>query len=87
LIQTALARFKAYTDHHNIRLPETVQVFDHSRDPDRGIPDLMRIRDPGRMADIISTHIKLPIVDKQALLAMLDPVARLQKVDALLAAD
>lgn len=85
-VRDALARFAAYADAHDIRLPDSFQVFAHGRDSDRDIPDLMRARDPGRLADIISTHIKLPVADKQALLATLDPVARLQKVDALLAA-
>jgi ATP-dependent Lon protease len=47
-------------------------------------PPLDQIRDPGRVADIISSHMVLPIGDKQRLLATLDPVMRLERVDALL---
>jgi hypothetical protein len=42
--------------------------------------------DPGRVADIICTHVVASLKDKQGLLARLDPVARLEKVDAMLAA-
>jgi ATP-dependent Lon protease len=39
-------------------------------------------RDPGRVADVIASCLKMPMSDKYELLATLDPVARLQKVDA-----
>ena len=42
--------------------------------------------DPGRIADIICTHVAAPLGDKQELLATLDPVARLEKVDAMIGA-
>jgi ATP-dependent Lon protease len=47
-------------------------------------PPIERIRDPGRLADMIASHIKLSIPDKQALLATLDPVRRLERVGDLL---
>jgi ATP-dependent Lon protease len=47
-------------------------------------PPFERIRDPGRLADMIASHIELSIPDKQALLATLDPAARLERVNALL---
>jgi ATP-dependent Lon protease len=47
-------------------------------------PPFERIRDPGRLADIIASHIELSIPDKQALLATLDPVRRLERVGELL---
>jgi ATP-dependent Lon protease len=47
-------------------------------------PALDRIRDPGRVADIIAAQLALPINDKQGLLATLDPVARLERVDTFL---
>jgi ATP-dependent Lon protease len=54
----------------------------------RGIPKtwpaLDRIRDPGRVADLIAAQLALPISDKQDLLATLDPVTRLERVDAFL---
>jgi ATP-dependent Lon protease len=47
-------------------------------------PALRQIRDPGRLADIISQHMALPVSEQQNLLATLDPVARLEKVMALM---
>jgi ATP-dependent Lon protease len=41
-------------------------------------------RDPGRVADTIAARLVLPISDRYELLATLDPVARLERVDALL---
>jgi ATP-dependent Lon protease len=43
-------------------------------------PPFERIRDPGRLADMIASHIELSIPDKQALLVTLDPVRRLERV-------
>jgi ATP-dependent Lon protease len=45
---------------------------------------LDRMRDPGRVADIIAAHIVVPMADRQNLLATIDPVARLERVIALL---
>jgi ATP-dependent Lon protease len=45
---------------------------------------LDRMRDPGRVADVIAAHIVLPMSDRQSLLATIDPVARLDRVVALL---
>ncbi|ODM75296.1 hypothetical protein A6X20_11860 [Bradyrhizobium elkanii] len=47
-------------------------------------PPFERVRDPGRLADMIASHIELPIPDKRALLATLDPVRRLESVRDLL---
>jgi ATP-dependent Lon protease len=47
-------------------------------------PPFERIRDPGRLADMIASHIELSIPDKQALLATLDPVRRLERIGDLL---
>jgi ATP-dependent Lon protease len=41
-------------------------------------------RDPGRVADTIAARLVLPISDRYELLATLDPIARLERVDALL---
>jgi ATP-dependent Lon protease len=71
LIQIAVKRFESYAAAHDIRIP---QVW----------PQLDQTRDPGRVADIIAARIKLPIPDKQGLLATLDPETRLRRVDALL---
>ena len=71
LIQHAAKRFETYATARDIRVP-------------RIWPPLDQTRDPGRVADIISTHMILPIGGKQSLLATLDPVARLKRVDALM---
>jgi ATP-dependent Lon protease len=71
LIEKAVARFESYTAARQIRTRQTW-------------PPLDQIRDPGRVADVISAYLALPIGDKQSLLATLDPVARLERVDALM---
>jgi len=71
LIQRVVKRFENYAAPREIRIPLTS-------------PPLDQIRDPGRVADIIAARMSLPISDKQSLLATLDPVARLQRVDALM---
>ena len=48
------------------------------------MPPLDQTRDPGRVADIIASYLALPIGDKQSLLATVDPVARLTRVEALM---
>jgi ATP-dependent Lon protease len=71
LIQEVVKRFETYAAAREIRiLPVS--------------PPLHQTRDPGRVADIISTYMTLPIGDKQRLLATLDPVERLKGVDALM---
>jgi len=71
LIQHAIKRFESYAAAREIRIP---QIW----------PPLDQTRDPGRVADVISTFVVLPISDKQSLLATLDPVMRLKQVDALM---
>jgi len=71
LIQNVVRRFESYAAARQIVVPQIR-------------PPLDQTRDPGRVADIISAHMILPIGDKQSLLATLDPVARLQRVDALM---
>ena len=60
LIQIAVKRFESYAAVREIRIP---QVW----------PQLDQTRDPGRVADIIAARIRLPIPDKQSLLATLIP--------------
>jgi ATP-dependent Lon protease len=71
LIFKAVKRFESYAEAREIPLPQTS-------------PPLDRTRDPGRVADIISPHLALPIGDKLSLLAIFDPVMRLKRVDALM---
>jgi ATP-dependent Lon protease len=69
LVQSAAERFESYAAARQI--PKTW-------------PPLDGIRDPGRVADMIAAYLVLPITDKQGLLATLDPVARLERVHALM---
>ena len=70
LIRRVVRRFENYAMARDIRIPETW-------------PQLDQTRDPGRVADIIAARLKLPIADRYALLATLDPVMRLERVEAL----
>jgi ATP-dependent Lon protease len=47
-------------------------------------PPLDQIRDAGRLADVIARHMILPLQEKQSLLANLEPLARLERVCALM---
>jgi ATP-dependent Lon protease len=67
LIQRAAKLFEGYAVPRGIRV---AQIW----------PPLDQTRDPGRVADIVSSHIVLPISDKHDLLATIDPVARLKRV-------
>jgi ATP-dependent Lon protease len=71
LILQAVGRFEKYATERQVEIP---QIW----------PPLRETRDPGRVADIISIFLVLPIREKLNLLATLDPVARLERVDALL---
>jgi ATP-dependent Lon protease len=71
LIHRAVARFESYAAAREIHVRQTW-------------PPLNKIRDPGRVADMIAAYMVLPITDKQSLLATLDPVARLERVNALM---
>jgi ATP-dependent Lon protease len=74
---------KAYFIAHSFR--QTAEAI-KQRDPrvPQIKPPFERVRDPGRLADMIASHIELSIPDKQALLATLDPVRRLKRVGDLL---
>jgi ATP-dependent Lon protease len=71
LIQKTVRRFENYAAARDIRLPQTS-------------PPLDQTHDPGRVADIIAPYLALPISDKQSLLATLDPVVRLRRIDVLI---
>ena len=71
LVQQAVKHFKAYTAAHEIRIPQIWPLLDQTRDP-------------GRVADIIAARMKLPLNEKQNLLTIVDPAARLERVDALM---
>ncbi len=44
----------------------------------------VRVEDPGKLADTISSHLVLPVEDKQNLLEIFSPLERLQRIQALL---
>jgi len=70
LIRKVVRRFEDYAAAREVRIPET-------------FPQLDQTRDPGRVADIIAARIRMPIEDSYALLATLDPLARLERVETL----
>ena len=72
LVRRAVRRLESHAAAGEIPMPD---VHWFSFDP---------IRDPGRVADTIASRLILPLSDKYELLATLDPVARLERVDALL---
>ncbi|MBH5401730.1 LON peptidase substrate-binding domain-containing protein [Bradyrhizobium sp. CNPSo 4010] len=71
LIRSIYQRFQDYTAAHGILVPDIWLFFDQTRDP-------------GQIADIVATRMRLPIRDKYELLATLDPIKRLQRIEALL---
>jgi len=71
LVLRAVARFERYAAIRNIRLPERWPPFG---------PD----RHPGAVADAIAAQLLLPLSSKYQLLTVLDPVKRLEQVEALL---
>jgi ATP-dependent Lon protease len=71
LVLATLGAFRTYANAQNIDIEQLWPV-------------LKQVRNPGRVADMISGHLNLPIKDKQSLLATIDPVARLERVIALL---
>lgn len=71
LIRRIYQRFQGYTAAHGILVPDIWLFFDSNRDP-------------GQIADTVATRMRLPIRDKYELLATLDPVKRLERIEALL---
>ncbi|MBX9860878.1 MAG: LON peptidase substrate-binding domain-containing protein [Sphingomonas sp.] len=66
-IEEAASRFDTYAAARDIVVPPIW-------------PPLRQLHDPGRVADIIAQRLPLAVKDKQAVLAMLDPLARLELV-------
>ncbi|MBR0778517.1 LON peptidase substrate-binding domain-containing protein [Bradyrhizobium diazoefficiens] len=71
LIRRIYQRFQDYTAAHGILVPDLWLFFDQTRDP-------------GQIADTVAARMKLPIKDRYELLATLDPMKRLERIDALL---
>lgn len=63
---------------------ERFEVYASDRKLDKRWSAHEQTRDPGRVADIIASHLIRPIADKQSVLATFDPVARLEQVVALM---
>lgn len=66
-IEEAVSRFEAYAAARDIAVPPIW-------------PPLRQLHDPGRVADIVAQRLPLALKDKQAVLATLDPLARLELV-------
>jgi ATP-dependent Lon protease len=71
IVQRTLERFERYATANDIRM---AKVW----------PSPEQARDPGQIADVIAMRMALGLKDRRDLLATLDPVARLQRIDALL---
>jgi ATP-dependent Lon protease len=71
LLRRTIQRFEDYAAAHVLLVPDVWLFFDQTRDL-------------GRVADTMATRMKLPVKDKYELLALLDPVKRLEKIDSLL---
>ncbi len=68
----------------------TRDLFERCVQLDRSLPDeahlfSLNIHDPGWLADMVSTAISLPFIERQSLLTLVDPVERLKRVNWLLA--
>ncbi|MDE1918996.1 MAG: LON peptidase substrate-binding domain-containing protein, partial [Sphingomonadales bacterium] len=66
-IEDIATRFKAYAEAHNLKVLDSW-------------PPLRQLHDSGRVADIVAQHLPLSMNDRQAVLATLDPIARLDLV-------
>jgi len=81
LIRTVIVHFAGYAERNKISIPQILLPLGEVPDPDL-VADVVikRTRNPGWVADIIAGCMKLPIGDKQSLLATLDPVRRLEAI-------
>ena len=66
-------------------LAQFAEYLDTSQKISREIyPSIEAIETPGRLADIITSNLDVTTEDKQAVLDLIDPVARLEKVSSML---
>lgn len=71
LMRSVVSAFDAYAQHEG-RIPlETAKAFESA---------FAAIADPAFLSDKMVGHLKMPIEEKQALLEMIDPVKRLEKI-------
>ena len=71
LMRTTLASFEEYL---SVNLKISQDIF----------PSVASVEQPGRLADIITSHLEIKIEDKQAILEAFDPEERLEKVSSVL---
>jgi ATP-dependent Lon protease len=70
LVQGVLERFERYAAANDVHM--------------RGWPSSEQARDPGHVADVIAMNMLMPLDHRKEVLTDLDPVARLQRISALL---
>lgn len=71
LMRTVLSNFDEYININQNLAPEIFAT-------------VVTIEDPGRMADMIASHLEIKLEDKQQLLETLDPKQRLEKLNSIL---
>ncbi len=71
LMRTVLSNFDEYININQNLAPELFAT-------------VVTIEEPGRMADMIASHMEIKLEDKQALLETLDPKARLENLNEIL---
>lgn len=71
LMRTVLSNFDEYININRNLAPEIFAT-------------VVTIEDPGRMADMIASHLEIKLEDKQVLLETLDPKERLEKLNSIL---
>ncbi|MEE0746295.1 MAG: LON peptidase substrate-binding domain-containing protein, partial [Anaerovoracaceae bacterium] len=70
LMRTVLSNFDEYININRNLAPEIFAT-------------VVTIEDPGRMADMIASHLEIKLEDKQILLETLDPKERLEKLNSI----
>lgn len=71
LMRTALSGFDEYININQNLAPEVFAT-------------VVSIEEPGRMADMIASHLEIKLEDKQQLLEILDPKERLEKLNSII---
>lgn len=71
LMRSVVSAFDAYWEHEGKIPLETAKSFESA---------FAATTDPSLLSDRMVRHLKMPIAEKQALLEMIDPVKRLEKI-------
>ncbi|MDI6785790.1 MAG: endopeptidase La [bacterium] len=71
LMRMAIGEFEEYVKMNPHFPPETMSI-------------VSSVNDPGRMADIISAHLNLNVINKQKILEITNPEERIKKISSLL---